>query len=129
MVESEAEEKSEITREELENVLRAWGDGSMSNKEIHSWAETNFYPLTQKLAPGCQRHTEFAMFIIQNEFDSSEPMLTSAKGAEDAIKFLNTSVADFGNQMRRFLENCFDPINEAEFDKTLDRLRRISSAS
>ena len=121
---SKDDEKTEIRKEELENLLLAWRDGTMSGLELHEWAELNYLPLSQIMGPGCPHYTAYAMGIILSQLDFSEPKADSSKFA---IDLLNTSIDDFGSRLRNFIDNCFGPIDEVEFDDAMERLRSFKS--
>lgn len=116
--------EDEITKDQCESLLRAWGEGRISNKDICDWAELNYLPLTQKLAPGYPNHIGFALGIILSEFemsslDSNQSVKT---GADAAIEFLNTPISEFRVRLIRFLESCFGSYDPVEVDRVVSRL-------
>ena len=115
-------EKKEIRKEELENLLIAWSDGSMSGSEIHEWAELNYLPLSQVIGRDSAVHTAYAMGMILSQLDFLEPKAGSSKFA---IEFLNTSIDDFGDRLRNFVDGCFGLIDEEEFNNAMERVRNL----
>lgn len=91
------------------DVLTAWGNGRLSNEDIHLWALDNYFPAAQEMAPGEPLHTGLAIGTMLSEFDCARPPFAhfNPAGWRAAIAFLDTSAAEYRANEVAFFKECF----------------------
>ena len=98
---------SPIYKQELEQLLEEWGNNKISSKELHTWAELNYFPLHIDIAPDENISIQSAMHCILNEFDQCNPDYLKVDNYKVAIGFLNCTKETFEQKRKEFLDKRF----------------------
>lgn len=99
-----------ITKAMVADVLTAWGNGRLSNEDIHLWALDNYFPFpaAQEMAPGEPSHTGLAIGTILTQFETARSPFThfNPAGWRAAVAFLETSAVEYRANDVAFFKEC-----------------------
>ena len=91
-----------LTKQEVVNSLAAWGAGSLSDQDIYAWADSNYFPVHQEVAPGEHNNVALAIGVILTEFETSKPPYRFNRGiANKFIELILTPPDGLGEIRKR----------------------------
>ncbi|WP_370980755.1 hypothetical protein [Agaribacterium sp. ZY112] len=96
-----------ISKTQLINTLKAWGNKEISTAELQDWMLDNYDPDEIKVGPGEPELVREAMNVVMNEYELAKPACILTEKYQLAIDFILCNEADFLNARTQFLRKAF----------------------
>ncbi|PKF55282.1 hypothetical protein CW748_13770 [Alteromonadales bacterium alter-6D02] len=96
-----------ITKQQLINVIVAWGSGSTSTEQLQHWMLDNFEPDEADIGSGESESVVEAMHIVMNEYELAKESKCLVEQYQLAINFINCDETNFMQRKSDFLRQAF----------------------
>lgn len=99
--------KPNITKQQLLDVLKSWGDKKITSDQLQDWMVTNYDPDDFDIGLGEPEWTVEAMNIVMNEYEIAKQEKFVLTKHLLAIDFINTDESRFNQTRHLFLHEGF----------------------
>ena len=99
--------KPHITKEQLIEILKFWGEGEISTPELQNWMVSNYDPPDVDIGLDEPEWIQEAMHIVMNEYELVNLDKVVVENYPLALKFIDCSESTFNETRKNFIRNGF----------------------
>lgn len=99
--------KPNITKQQLLNVIKTWGEQKINSEQLQGWMVTNYDPDDNDIGLGEPEWTQEAMNIVMNEYEIAKQEKFRLDKYHLAIDFITADESRFNQTRHLFLHEGF----------------------
>ncbi|MFT5235430.1 MAG: hypothetical protein ACI8SK_000602 [Shewanella sp.] len=99
--------KPNISKQALIDILKSWGDSTITAEQLQDWMVTHFDPDETDIGLGEPEWTVEAMSIVMNEYEIAKLPKFRIENVQLAIDFIQADESSFNQTRHLFLREGF----------------------